>query len=141
MLTDVFSREKRSIIMSKVKARDTKPERIVRSMLHGMGFRFRLRNGELPGNPDIVLPRHKRAVFVNGCFWHGHDGCPRAARPKSNSDFWNKKLDGNIARDKLNKCELERLGWKVLIVWECETKLPASLHEKLENFMNGEGSG
>jgi DNA mismatch endonuclease, patch repair protein len=134
-VTDVFSREKRSKIMSNVKDRDTKPELIVRSMIHSMGFRFRLRNKKLPGNPDLVLSRHGKVVFVNGCFWHGHNGCRKAARPKSNSDFWNKKLNGNVERDKLNIGELEQLGWKVLVVWECETKEPLSLYEKLENFM------
>jgi len=134
-MTDVFSKEKRSWIMSRVKGHDTKPEIIVRSMVHRMGFRFRLHRRDLPGNPDVVLPRHGKVIFVHGCFWHGHKGCPRSSRPRTNREFWNRKLDGNIERDK-RFCETLRcMGWKVLVVWECETRKNEALLKKLERFL------
>ena len=135
-MTDVFSKEKRSWIMSRVKGRDTKPELLVRSFVHRMGFRFRVHRGDLPGNPDIVLPRHGKVIFVHGCFWHGHKRCPRSKRPTTNKRFWNKKLDGNIERDKRFQRKLRRMGWKVLVVWQCETKRPERLLGKLERFLN-----
>lgn len=102
--------------MSRVKGRDTKPEMLVRSLVHRMGFRFRVHRRELPGNPDIVLPRHGKAIFVHGCFWHGHKRCSRSKRPKTNKTFWNNKIDENIERDKRFRRELRRMGWKVLVV-------------------------
>ena len=137
-MPDVFSKEKRSWIMSRVKGRDTKPEILVRSFLHRMGYRFRIHRRDLPGNPDIVLPRFGKVVFVHGCFWHGHKACPRSKRPTTNEDFWNKKLDGNIERDKRFRLELRRMGWKVLVVWECETRKPEKLLRKLERFLGDE---
>ncbi|MEN6476300.1 MAG: DNA mismatch endonuclease Vsr [Syntrophaceae bacterium] len=134
-MADVFTKEKRSWIMSRVKGRDTKPEILVRSFIHRMGFRFRVHRSDLPGNPDIVLPRHGKVIFVHGCFWHGHLQCPRSKRPTTNKDFWNKKLDGNIKRDKRFQRKLHRLGWKVLIVWQCETNNPEKLLKKLERFL------
>ena len=135
-MTDVFSREKRSWIMSRVKGRDTKPEMLVRSFVHRMGFRFRVHRRDLPGNPDIVLPRHGKAIFVHGCFWHGHKRCPRSKRPTTNKRFWNEKLDGNIERDKRFQGKLRRMGWKVLVVWQCETHRPENLLGKLERFLH-----
>jgi DNA mismatch endonuclease, patch repair protein len=137
-MTDVFSKEKRSWIMSRVKGRDTKPEILVRSLIFRMGFRFRLHRRDLPGTPDIVLPRHGKVIFVHGCFWHGHKNCPRSKRPTTNENFWNNKLDGNIKRDKRYRGELRRLGWKPLVVWECETKIPEKLLRKLESFLHDE---
>lgn len=137
-MTDVFSKEKRSWIMSRVKGRDTKPEILVRSFVHRMRFRFRVHRRDLPGNPDIVLPRHGKVIFVHGCFWHGHRGCPRSQRPTTNKKFWNKKLEGNIARDKRFRRKLHRLGWKVLVVWQCETRKPEKLLGKLERFLHDE---
>jgi DNA mismatch endonuclease (patch repair protein) len=137
-MTDVFPIEKRSWIMSRVKRRDTKPEVLVRSFVHRMGYRFRLHRRELPGNPDIVLARHKKVIFVHGCFWHGHKGCPRSRRPTTNENFWNNKLNGNIKRDRLICRELRRIGWKVLVVWECETKASEILLGKLERFLYDE---
>jgi DNA mismatch endonuclease (patch repair protein) len=137
-MTDVFSKEKRSWIMSRVKGRDTKPEMLVRSFVHRMGFRFRVHRRELPGNPDIVLPRHGKAIFVHGCFWHGHKRCSRTKRPTTNKKFWNKKLDGNIERDKRFRRELRRMGWKVLALWQCDTRNPEELLEKLEKFLHDE---
>ena len=137
-MTDVFSIEKRSWIMSRVKGRDTKPEVLVRSFVHRMGYRFRVHRRELPGNPDIVLARHKKVIFVHGCFWHGHKGCSRSRRPTTNEKFWNNKLNGNIKRDRLNCRELRQMDWKVLVVWECETKASELLLEKLERFLYDE---
>jgi len=122
--------------MSRVKGRDTKPEILVRSVVHGMGYRFRVHRKDLPGNPDIVLPKHGKVIFVHGCFWHGHKRCPRSKRPSSNKRFWNRKLDGNIERDKRFQRKLRRTGWKVLVVWQCETKKPERLLAKLERFLN-----
>lgn len=137
-MTDVFSKEKRSWIMSRVKGRDTKPEMLVRSFVHRMGFRFRVHRRDLPGNPDIVLPRHGKVIFVHGCFWHGHKRCPRSKRPATNKSFWNKKLDANIERDKCIRKELLRMGWKLLVVWQCETHSPERLLVKLERFLHDE---
>ena len=130
--------EERSRIMSRVKGTDTQPEKIVRSQLHHLGFRFRLHRKDLPGKPDIVLPRYHKVVFVHGCFWHGHPGCPRAARPTSNSAFWEKKLTRNAERDAANLDKLEALGWDVLIVWQCETKRADDLQKKLIDFLKPE---
>jgi DNA mismatch endonuclease (patch repair protein) len=121
--------------MGRVKNRDTKPELAVRSMVHRMGFRFRLHTQELPGNPDIVLPRLHKIIFVHGCFWHGHMKCERAKRPTTRQDFWDKKLNGNIERDKRSHGKLRRMGWKVLVVWECETRSPDKLSKKLRRFL------
>ena len=137
-MTDVFPIEKRSWIMSRVKGRDTKPEVLVRSFVHRMGYRFRVHRRELPGNPDIVLARHRKVIFVHGCFWHGHKGCSRSRRPTTNENFWNNKLNGNIKRDRLNCRELRRMRWKVLVVWECETKASELLLGKLERFLYDE---
>jgi DNA mismatch endonuclease (patch repair protein) len=137
-MTDVFSKEKRSWIMSRVKGRDTKPEIRVRSFVHRMGFRFRIHRRDLPGNPDIALPRHGKAIFVHGCFWHGHKHCRRSKRPTTNKGFWNKKLDTNIARDERFRKKLRRMGWKVLVVWQCETRQPEKLLGKLERFLRDE---
>lgn len=120
---DKFTEEKRSEIMSKVRSEDTKPEIKVRKLLHGMGYRFRLHRRDLPGKPDIVLPKYKTVVFVNGCFWHGCPICRHAKiRPKANAEYWNRKLDRNLQRDRENYAKLDALGWRVVVVWECETK-------------------
>ena len=107
-------------------------------MLHRMGYRFRLHVRDLPGRPDIVLPRHKRVVLVHGCFWHGHKGCRRAARPSSNTEFWNEKLSANQERDAKNLRKLRRLGWRVLVVWECQTREDNKLRPRLQRFMGDE---
>ena len=113
-MTDVFDKKKRSEIMSSVKSKDTKPELIVRNLLHLMGYRFRLHREDLPGSPDIVLPKYKTVIFVHGCFWHGHEGCPRAKLPKTNTEVWRGKIEKNIERDQRNICELKSLGWTPL---------------------------
>lgn len=127
--TDVFSKEKRSEVMRAVKGKDTTPEVALRKALFALGYRYRLNVKNLPGKPDLVFPKHRTVIFVHGCFWHGHD-CKRGARmPKSNVDYWRKKIAGNQARDKRNVAALEDLGWRVITVWECELKSlnPASL--------------
>lgn len=108
--------------MSAVKGKDTKPEILVRKWLHAAGYRFRLHVKELPGKPDIVLHKYKTVIFVNGCFWHQHQGCPHAKLPGTHREFWEDKLRKNVARDERNYQELRDLGWKVRIIWECEVK-------------------
>ncbi len=120
-MADTISREHRSWNMSRIKNRDTSPERIVRSVLHRMGFRFRLQARKLPGRPDIVLPRHGIVVLVHGCFWHRHSRCPFAYTPKSNMPFWTGKFEVNVARDRRAARALRALGWRVVTVWECQT--------------------
>ena len=114
--------EARSRNMAAIKSKNTKPEIEVRKILHEMGYRFRLHRKDLPGNPDIVLPKYKTAIFVNGCFWHQHEGCKYACLPKTKTDFWKKKLEGNKQRDKVKQSQLNELGWKIINVWECEIK-------------------
>jgi DNA mismatch endonuclease (patch repair protein) len=134
---DVFSREKRSQIMSRVSGKNTKPELVVRSLLHNMGYRFRLHRNDLTGKPDITLPKYKKIIFVHGCFWHGHIDCPRAKRPTTNKKFWDEKLNKNIERDKITVNNLKALGWDVLTVWTCEVKDTEKLRNKLLSFIEG----
>lgn len=119
---DVFSPEKRSQVMSRIRSKDTKPEKIIRSILHKLGFRFRINRKDLPGKPDIVLPKYRIVIFVHGCFWHQHEGCPRSKKPTSNAQYWNPKLKNNVLRDEKNILELEESGWRVFILWECQIK-------------------
>lgn len=129
--TDVYGPEKRSAVMRRVKGRNTAPEMTVRRALTKLGARYRLHRKDLPGNPDIVLPGRKLAIFVHGCFWHGHD-CARGARvPKQNRDYWVAKVGRNVARDARSREALAALGWRVETVWECELKAPATLDERL----------
>lgn len=121
-MVDTFSKETRSYVMSRIKCKDTKPEIIVRSYLFSRGLRFRKNDKRYPGSPDIVLPKYKTIVFVHGCFWHLHEGCKYARIPKSNVDYWEKKLYRNRERDKHNQKELEKMGWNVITVWGCELK-------------------
>ena len=119
-MVDVHTPEQRTFNMSKIKGKDTKPERILRSKLHKDGFRFRKNVRGLPGSPDIVLPKYHTTIFVHGCFWHRHQGCRFTTIPKTNLQFWEDKFRDTIARDKRQKHSLESLGWNTLIVWECE---------------------
>ncbi|WP_081061370.1 very short patch repair endonuclease [Burkholderia territorii] len=124
---DNISSELRSALMAKIRGKDTRPELVVRTMLHRSGFRYRLHVGTLPGRPDIVLPRWKTVIFVHGCFWHRHSGCKLTTTPKTRTRFWLDKFNANIKRDTANKLALEQAGWKVLIIWECETRSPEKL--------------
>ena len=108
--------------MSRIKGRNTTPELAIRRIAHGLGFRFRLHRRDLPGSPDLVFPRYQTVIFVHGCFWHRHDGCRYAYRPKSRIQFWTKKFEENVARDERNEAALRNLGWRVLVIWECETR-------------------
>ena len=114
--------EQRSRNMSAIKSKNTKPEIAVRKLLHSMGYRFRLHRKDLPGSPDIVLPKYKTVIFVHGCFWHRHENCKYASNPKTRQEFWEAKFRENINRDKLNQENLSSNGWKIIIVWECEIK-------------------
>jgi DNA mismatch endonuclease (patch repair protein) len=117
-MADKIPRHVRSRVMAAVRGRNTGPERSVRAALFAAGYRYRLHRRDLPGAPDIVLPRFRVAVLVHGCFWHGHE-CPRGRRPASNTEFWNRKLDGNIARDQANQAALRAAGWQVVVIWQC----------------------
>lgn len=122
---DTISIEKRSWNMSRIKGKDTKPELLVRSLLHRAGYRFTVngpKNKSLPGRPDIVLPKFKAVVFVHGCYWHRHRNCKYAYTPKSRVEFWEAKFDANVKRDRRNQRDLKRLGWKVIVIWECQTR-------------------
>ena len=114
--------EQRSRNMSAIKSKNTKPEITLRKLLHSMGYRFRLHRKDLPGSPDIVLPKYKTVIFVHGCFWHRHENCKYASTPKTREEFWEAKFRENINRDKLNQENLSSKGWKIIVVWECEIK-------------------
>lgn len=125
---------KRSALMARIRSSNTQPELAVRRALHGMGFRFRLNRRSLPGRPDLVLPRHRLAILVHGCFWHQHPGCKLASRPKTRQDYWNPKLAGNVERDLRNAARLRALGWRVEIVWECDARIPDRLMSRLKEI-------
>lgn len=133
-MPDVHTHEQRRRNMSAIRGKNTKPEIIVRSMLHRMGLRFRLHRKDLPGKPDIVLPVHETVIFVHGCFWHRHKGCRYTTTPATRAHFWRQKFEGNVARDKEKARQLRRLGWRVLTVWECETRSPKKLRKRLEKL-------
>ena len=130
-MPDIFSKTKRSDIMSKISGKETKPEVLVRKYLFAEGFRYRKNVKDLPGKPDIVLPKYKTVVFVNGCFWHGHKNCKKSALPTSNTQFWKEKISKNILRDSENVQKLINMGYKVLTIWQCE--LTAKTREKSLN--------
>ena len=119
---DVFSPEKRSSVMSRIKNKDTKAETLVRKWLFTKGYRYRKNVTTLPGKPDIVLPRYRTIVFVHGCFWHAHANCKEAGIPKTRTEWWSEKLASNVARDEVNINKLRDMGWKVYVVWECEVE-------------------
>ncbi len=132
--------------MSRIRSRNTTPERVVRDELWHRGYRYRLNDNRLPGKPDLVLPKYRAVIFINGCFWHGHRGCPKYVTPKSNTDFWKEKISSNIDRDELNAQRLDTLAWTVITVWECELskknrdatidRLEADLRAAKEKFEN-----
>ncbi len=128
---DRLTKQHRSWNMSRIRGKDTKPEMRVRSLLHRMGFRFRLHRKDLPGKPDIVLPAYGTVIFVHGCFWHRHPGCRFAYQPKSRVDFWQTKFRRNVERHQEVTAELEELGWRVVVIWECETASEEQLEQRL----------
>ena len=130
-MVDRLSRERRSWNMSRIRGSDTQPELLVRSVLHRMGYRFRLHVRDLPGCPDIVLPKWQTIIFVHGCFWHRHPGCAQAYQAKSRKRFWQNKLEGNAIRDHRVCAKLRRMGWRVSIIWECQTKKAAILERRV----------
>ncbi|WP_371331999.1 very short patch repair endonuclease [Bosea sp. BIWAKO-01] len=125
----------RSRIMRSIRQKDTKPELVVRRAVHAMGFRFRLHRRDLPGSPDLVLPRLRKVIFVHGCFWHQHAGCRSATRPRTRTSYWHPKLDGNVARDARALVDLKMLGWNALVLWECELRDPTVLQTRLLDFL------
>ena len=135
-MTDIYSPAKRSEVMGRVRATGTKPELVVRKVAHGLGFRFRLHGDRLPGRPDLVFSRHRKVIFVHGCFWHGHDGCSKAAIPVTNHEFWERKLTRNRERDRENVAALATAGWRSLVIWECETKDRELLADLVHGFLD-----
>jgi DNA mismatch endonuclease (patch repair protein) len=121
--------------MRRIKSKNTKPERQVRSILHKSGFRYRLHRADLPGCPDIVFPKKAKVIFVHGCFWHMHTRCPAGRLPRSRVEYWEPKLLRNKARDAAARAKLRRMGWSVLVIWECELDSPSSLNRKLKTFL------
>lgn len=132
---DSLSPERRSWNMSRIRAKDTRPERLVRSLLHSLGYRFRLNRKDVPGRPDIVLPKYRTAIYVHGCFWHRHGGCSLAYTPKSNLEFWSKKFTRNEERDAEVAAALKEAGWNQVVVWECETRDEAALARRLKRSL------
>lgn len=135
-MTDIYSKEKRSEIMSKIRGKETKPEIIVRKFLFSKGFRFRINDNRYSGTPDIVLPKYHTTIFVNGCFWHGHKNCKAAKLPKTNLQTWKIKILDNISRDETNIAELKKEGWNVIIIWQCEIKSKNNREKRLELLIN-----
>lgn len=141
-MTDTLTAEERSERMRRVRAADTKPEMVVRRLIHGMGYRYRLHGKDLPGKPDIVFRGRKKVIFVHGCFWHRHSNCNLARIPKSRRDFWVPKLEGNRKRDLRNQRALSAMGWKYLVIWECEIRDREAVAEKVRRFLeNGDQGG
>lgn len=133
---DVLSRTQRSLNMSRIRGRDTRPELVVRRLLHSLGFRFRLCPQRLPGRPDVVLTRWRTVVLVHGCFWHRHHACRFATTPRTNVQFWRRKFAANRSRDRRVVKELRRLGWRVVVIWECDTRDPDALLRRLAGLRN-----
>ena len=134
-MVDVLTKEQRRLCMSRIRGRDTKPELAVRRMLHALGHRYRLHRRDLPGCPDLVFSGRRKVVFVHGCFWHRHRCKYGQVKPATRSEFWERKLAGNKARDARNRRQLRRLGWQVLVVWECQTRKPEELLHKIVRFL------
>ncbi len=135
-MSDVLTPEQRKYNMSRIRYKDTRPEMIVRSEVHKMGFRYKLHNSALPGKPDLVLTRHQKIIFVHGCFWHMHTCKYGIVKPRTNAEFWENKRLGNVKRDRKNIRELKKNGWQVLVVWECWTKNLPLLRRKLSAFLS-----
>ena len=139
-MADVVSPQTRSRMMAGIRGRDTKPELAVRKGLHGLGFRFRLSHQSLPGRPDLYLTKYRTAIFVNGCFWHGHAGCRFFKLPTTRSEFWSRKISDNVTRDRKNVARLHDQGWRVVVVWECSLKCSREhVMQELAKFLRGNG--
>ena len=134
-MSDIYSAAKRSEIMSRVRSTGTRPEMLVRRLAHSLGYRFRLHHDRLPGKPDLTFPRHRKVIFVHGCFWHQHERCVKATIPASNHAFWERKLSGNVERDRQNVAALCRSGWQALVIWECETGNRDALANRVRAFL------
>jgi DNA mismatch endonuclease Vsr len=132
IIVDIYSKEKRSKIMSKIRGTETKPEILVRKFLFSKGFRYRINDKRYPGKPDIVLPKYRTAIFVHGCFWHGHENCKAAALPKTNRSFWESKIRRNVDRDQKNIELLEKDDWNVIVVWNCQIKTKKNGEQRLD---------
>ena len=132
-MTDIYSKNKRSGIMSKISGKETKYEILVRKFLFEKGFRYRKNDKRLPGRPDIVLPKYKTVIFIHGCFWHGHH-CKAGKLPETNKEFWENKINSNMERDKKNQHKLEKLGWKIIIIWQCKLKNKKMMIKKLKEI-------
>lgn len=139
-MADTVSPEARSRIMARVKSKGMKPEMKVRRLLHSLGYRYRLHRADLPGRPDLVFPSRRKVVFVNGCFWHCHDGCPRVRIPATNREYWLAKLERNRARDARNIAALQEQGWAVLTMWECQLRDLPSATQQMVAFLGNPGS-
>lgn len=131
-MTDIYSKEKRSKIMSKIRGKETKPEILVRKFLFSNGFRYRINDTRYLGKPDIVLPKYRKIIFIHGCFWHSHKNCKASVLPKTNTDFWRKKISDNVIRDKKNIEKLKSDRWKVIIIWLCEIKTKNKREKRLK---------
>jgi len=132
---DVLTKAQRSANMAAIKGKNTKPERVVRSLVHRLGYRYRLHRKDLPGKPDLVFPHHKKVILVNGCFWHMHDCQYGRVVPATNSEFWERKRCGNVERDHKHEVALRDLGWDVLVLWECWTRDPVSITQRVKEFL------
>lgn len=135
---DILAPEQRSLLMSRIRGKDTGPELRVRQLAHALGFRFRLHRRDLPGSPDLVFASRRKAIFVHGCYWHRHTGCRYAYSPKSNKEFWQAKFAANVARDQIATKVLRELGWQVLVIWECETRDAEALRSRLAGFLKND---
>lgn len=138
-MTDIMDSQRRSAMMARIRGRNTGPELAVRRIAHRMGLRFRLHRKDLPGRPDLVFPKHQLAVFVHGCFWHRHEGCRHASTPKSRTTFWMTKLAANVARDRRQEEALRAIGWRVLVIWGCETRDRRAVERKLAALTRSNG--
>jgi DNA mismatch endonuclease (patch repair protein) len=134
---DRLTQRQRSLLMSRIRSKDTEPELLVRGLLYRMGYRYRLHVRRLPGTPDIVFQRRGKVVFVHGCFWHQHPNCSDAFMPSSRTEYWIPKLERNVQRDEENRQKLEELGWQALVIWECETTKLSKLRRRLQRFLAG----
>ncbi len=136
-MADIKSKEARSYNMSQIKSKDTKPEEKVRRYLFSKGFRYRKNDKRFPGKPDIVLPKYKTVIFVNGCFWHHHENCKVASTPKDNAEFWQEKFERNIKRDAENYRQLKSIGFNVIVIWECEIKTQSKFQSRMDDLILG----